>query len=61
MKKPVYKVIQDLKDWDDPNGAYVVIDVANGTVVAEFDFKLEAQEFIKELKNKNNGKVSHSL
>lgn len=59
--KVVYKIIQDVTDTEDPSGAYVVIDVTNNKILAEFDFKLEAQNYIKELKNQSNGKISHSL
>jgi hypothetical protein len=59
--KVVYKIIQDVTDAEDPSGAYVVIDVTNNKILAEFDFKLEAQNYIKELKNQSNGKISHSL
>ena len=59
--KVVYKIIQDVTDVEDPSGAYVVIDVTNNKILAEFDFKLEAQNYIKELKNQSTGKVPHSL
>ena len=59
--KVVYKIIQDVTDAEDPSGAYVVIDVTNNKILAEFDFKLEAQNYIKELKNQSTGKISHSL
>ncbi len=45
--KVVYKIIQDVTDVEDPSGAYVVIDVTNNKILAEFDFKLEAQNYIK--------------
>lgn len=61
MKSAAYKIEQDLSDWENPSGAWMVIDVTTNKVIAEFDFKIEAQEFIKELKNQSNGKVSHNL
>lgn len=61
MKSAAYKIEQDLTDWENPSGAWMVIDVTANKVIAEFDFKIEAQEFIKELKNQSNGKVSHNL
>jgi hypothetical protein len=51
MKQEIkYEIIQDTSDWDNPSGAYLVIDKTNDKVIAEFDFKLEAKEFIKQLK-----------
>lgn len=50
MKK--YIIIQCVIDADNPCGAYVVVDTENDKILGEFDFKLEAQEFIKEIKNK---------
>lgn len=61
MKSAAYKIEQDLSDWENPSGVWMVIDVTANKVIAEFDFKIEAQEFIKELKNQSNGKVSHNL
>lgn len=61
MKSAAYKIEQDLSDWENPSGTWMVIDVTANKVIAEFDFKIEAQEFIKELKNQSNGKVSHNL
>ena len=47
-----YKIIQDVSDMDDPSGAYLVVDTTNEKILAEFDFKKEAQEYLKELKTK---------
>jgi hypothetical protein len=51
--KKQYKIIQDVTDFDNPSGAYVVVDTINEKIIAEFDFKLEAVEFIKQLKTNN--------
>jgi hypothetical protein len=37
---------------DDPSGAYLVVDTTNDRILAEFDFKKEAQDFIRELSAK---------
>jgi hypothetical protein len=46
----MYKIIQDVSDFENPSGAYLVIDTINEKILGEFDFKKEAKEFIKELK-----------
>jgi hypothetical protein len=51
--KTKYKIIQDVTDIDNPSGAYVVVDITNEKIIAEFDFKLEAVNYIKDLKTKN--------
>lgn len=48
-----YKIVQDVSDYDDPSGLWLVLD-ENGNKLGEFDFKLEAQEFVKDLKSKNS-------
>lgn len=50
--KVKYKIIQDVSDMDDPSGAYLVVDTTNDRILAEFDFKKEAQDFIRELSAK---------
>jgi len=51
-----YKIMQDVSDLDDPSGAYLVVDTTNEKILAEFDFKKEAQEYLKELKTKKMAK-----
>jgi len=48
--KAKYKIIQDVSDQDNPSGLYLVIDTTKDKILAEFDFKKEAKQFLKELK-----------
>ena len=50
MKKGKYVIEQDLTNWENPSGLWVVINTETLVRVAEFDFKLEAKEYVKELK-----------
>jgi hypothetical protein len=48
--KTKYKIIQDVSDQDNPSGLYLVIDTTKNKILGEFDFKKEAKQFLKELK-----------
>lgn len=48
--KPKYIIIQDVSDQNNPSGAYLVIDTTKDKILAEFDFKKEAKQFLKNLK-----------
>jgi hypothetical protein len=48
--KSKYIIIQDVSDQDNPSGLYLVIDTTKDKILAEFDFKKEAKDYIKQLK-----------
>lgn len=56
MKK--YKIIQDVANWDDPSGLYLVIDIENDKILQSFDFKKEAMQYLMELKAKPTFELS---
>jgi hypothetical protein len=60
IKTTKYKIMQDINDWENPSGNYLVIDI-NNNIIAEFDFKKEAQIFVAELKNKLNNPQKNRL